>query len=91
MIGYLSATVEWAATRGEPEAWRDFWQGPDARIYNIIGKDNVPFHTVIWPAILLGAGGLQPALRRARQPVHHDVGQQGQHQPALGRVGQRLT
>ena len=57
VIGYLSATVEWASTRGEPEAWRDFWQGPDARIYNFIGKDNVPFHTVIWPAILLGAGG----------------------------------
>ena len=57
VIGYLSATVEWAKTRGEPEAWRDFWQSPEARIYNFIGKDNVPFHTVIWPAILLGAGG----------------------------------
>ena len=58
VIGYLSATVEWAQTRGEPEAWKEFWQGPDARIYNFIGKDNVPFHTVIWPAILLGAGDL---------------------------------
>ena len=57
VIGYLSATVEWAATNGEPEAWRDFWQSDDARIYNFIGKDNVPFHTIIWPAILLGAGG----------------------------------
>lgn len=57
VIGYLSATVEWAASQGEPEAWRDFWQAPEAKIYNFIGKDNVPFHTVIWPAILLGAGG----------------------------------
>ena len=57
VIGYLSATIEWARTSGEPEAWRDFWQSDDARIYNFIGKDNVPFHTVIWPAILLGAGG----------------------------------
>ena len=57
VIGYLSATVEWAQRSGEPEAWRDFWQSEDARIYNFIGKDNVPFHTVIWPAILMGAGG----------------------------------
>jgi len=57
VIGYLSATVEWAKTNGDPEAWRDFWQSDDARIYNFIGKDNVPFHTIIWPAILLGAGG----------------------------------
>ena len=57
VIGYLSATIEWARERGEPDAWRDFWQSDDARIYNFIGKDNIPFHTVIWPAILLGAGG----------------------------------
>ena len=57
VIGYLSATVEWAKTNGDAEAWRDFWQSDDARIYNFIGKDNVPFHTIIWPAILLGAGG----------------------------------
>ena len=58
VMGYLSATIEWAELQGEPEAWRDFWQAPDARIYNFIGKDNVPFHTLIWPAILLGAGDL---------------------------------
>lgn len=58
VMGYLSATIEWASQVGEPEAWRDFWQAPEARIYHFIGKDNVPFHTVIWPAILLGAGDL---------------------------------
>ena len=58
VIGYLSATIEWAQRSGEPEAWKAFWEDPSAKIYNFIGKDNVPFHTIIWPAILLGAGGL---------------------------------
>ena len=58
VIGYLSATIEWAEQRGEPDSWKDFWENPEARTYYFIGKDNVPFHTVIWPAILLGAGGL---------------------------------
>ena len=58
VIGYLSATIEWAQRSGEPEAWKAFWEDPTAKIYNFIGKDNVPFHTIIWPAILLGAGGL---------------------------------
>ena len=58
VIGYLSATIEWAQRSGDADAWRVFWEQPDAKIYNFIGKDNVPFHTIIWPAILLGAGGL---------------------------------
>ena len=58
VIGYLSATIEWAEQQGEPESWKDFWEDPNARAYYFIGKDNVPFHSVIWPAILLGAGGL---------------------------------
>jgi methionyl-tRNA synthetase len=56
VIGYLSASVEWAANRGEPEAWRDWWQNPDARHYYVMGKDNITFHTVMWPSILLGYG-----------------------------------
>jgi methionyl-tRNA synthetase len=58
VMGYLSATMEWAQRSGDADAWKVFWQQPDARIYNFIGKDNVPFHTIIWPAILLAAGGL---------------------------------
>lgn len=58
VIGYLSAAKEWAQTSGEPEAWRDWWQNPDARAVYFIGKDNVPFHTIIWPGMLLGYGGL---------------------------------
>ena len=56
VIGYLSASLEWAELGGDPEAWRRWWQGPDARHRYFIGKDNLWFHTVWWPAILLGAG-----------------------------------
>jgi methionyl-tRNA synthetase len=54
VIGYLSASVEWAANRGTPEAWRDWWQSPDARHFYFMGKDNIVFHSVIWPSQLLG-------------------------------------
>jgi methionyl-tRNA synthetase len=56
VIGYLSAAVEWAANRGTPDAWREWWQDPDARHLYFMGKDNIVFHTVIWPSILLGYG-----------------------------------
>ena len=58
VIGYLSATKEWNAANGTPEAWRDWWTDPNARTVYFIGKDNVPFHTVIWPAMLMADGGL---------------------------------
>jgi methionyl-tRNA synthetase len=61
VVGYLSASVEWARQRGHPEAWRRWWQGPEARHRYFVGKDNIWFHTVWWPAILLGSGqGLHP-------------------------------
>ncbi len=56
VIGYLSASIEWASNRGTPEAWRDWWQNPQARHYYFMGKDNIVFHTVIWPGMLLGYG-----------------------------------
>ncbi len=56
VIGYLSASVEWAAASGDPEAWRGFWQNPDARHYYVMAKDNIVFHTIIWPSMLLGYG-----------------------------------
>ena len=56
VIGYLSASIEWAASIGNPDAWRDWWQNPDSEHYYFQGKDNVVFHTVIWPAMLLGYG-----------------------------------
>jgi methionyl-tRNA synthetase len=54
VVGYLSASVEWAKNRGTPEAWRDWWQNPEARHVYFMGKDNIVFHTVMWPAELLG-------------------------------------
>jgi len=61
VIGYLSASVEWAERSSDPDAWRRWWQGPAARHRYFVGKDNIWFHTVWWPAILLGAGdGLRP-------------------------------
>jgi methionyl-tRNA synthetase len=59
VIGYLSASIEWAKTSGDPEAWKDWWQNPDSWHYYVMGKDNITFHTVLWPAILLGAGDLE--------------------------------
>lgn len=56
VIGYLSASIEWAINRGEPDAWREWWQNPDSRHFYFMGKDNIVFHTVIWPAMLLGYG-----------------------------------
>jgi len=57
VIGYLSASKEWAQRQGDPSAWEAFWKG-DARSYYFIGKDNIPFHTLIWPAMLMGYGDL---------------------------------
>jgi methionyl-tRNA synthetase len=56
VIGYLSASVEWASVNGDPQAWHNWWTDPQAKTYYFIGKDNIPFHAVIWPAQLVGAG-----------------------------------
>ena len=57
VIGYLSASKEWAKLRGDDTAWRSFWQG-DAKSFYFLGKDNVFFHCLSWPAMLMGCGGL---------------------------------
>ena len=56
VIGYLSAAVEWARNSGNPEAWRDWWQNDESTHAYFMGKDNIVFHTVIWPSMLLGYG-----------------------------------
>jgi methionyl-tRNA synthetase len=56
VIGYLSAAVEWAQNEGEPEAWREWWQNQDSIHDYFMGKDNIVFHTIIWPAMLMGYG-----------------------------------
>ncbi len=58
VIGYLSAAKEWARIQGTPDEWKHWWEDPDAESYYFIGKDNIPFHAVIWPAMLMGYGGL---------------------------------
>jgi methionyl-tRNA synthetase len=54
VIGYLSAAVEWAQNRGTADAWREWWQNPESLHAYFMGKDNIVFHTVIWPSMLLG-------------------------------------
>lgn len=53
-IGYISATKEWAETIGEPEKWKEYWLDPDCELVHFIGKDNIVFHAMVWPAMLLG-------------------------------------
>lgn len=60
VIGYLSASVEWANYVGRPDAWREWWQNPDARHFYFMGKDNIVFHSVIWPSMLIGYGNGLP-------------------------------
>jgi methionyl-tRNA synthetase len=60
VIGYFSASVEWASRQGDPEAWQPWWIPGKSEVpvkpYYFIGKDNIPFHTIIWPAMLIGYG-----------------------------------
>lgn len=58
VMGYYSATKLWAERNGNPDAWENFWKNPNAESYYFQGKDNIPFHTIIWPAILLAHGNL---------------------------------
>jgi methionyl-tRNA synthetase len=58
VVGYLSASIEWARRTGDPEAWRQWWNDPEALSYYFMGKDNITFHSQIWPAELLAYSGL---------------------------------
>ena len=60
-MGYITASMK--ALEGKDEDWKDYWQGEDSRVYFVHGKDNIPFHTVIFPAILAGLGVKNPNLR----------------------------
>ena len=56
-IGYISSTKEWAEKIGKPEIWKDYWQNPDCELIHFIGKDNIVFHAIFWPATLIEVGG----------------------------------
>jgi methionyl-tRNA synthetase len=58
VMGYFTASVEWAKNIGQPDEWKKWWYNPEARIFNFLGKDNIPFHTIIWQAELLGVDGI---------------------------------
>ena len=58
VIGYLSASKEWSVKQGDDDAWRRWWENDDSRHVYFIGKDNIPFHCLFWPAQLMGAGNL---------------------------------
>lgn len=53
-IGYISATQQWALNKGTPEAWKDYWLDPKTKLVQFIGKDNIPFHAVFFPAMTMG-------------------------------------
>lgn len=55
-IGYISSSVEWAEKQGRPERWRDYWMDPATRLVHFIGKDNIVFHAIVWPAALMAHG-----------------------------------
>ena len=77
VIGYLSATIEWAAIQQDPEAWHNWWFNPEAKAYYFIGKDNIHFHAIIWPGELMGAGEsfgeLFEGLKGKRLTLPYDV------------------
>lgn len=53
-IGYISSTVEWAKRIGKPDLWKEYWLDPETQLVHFIGKDNIIFHALIWPAMLMG-------------------------------------
>ncbi len=56
VLGYVSATIEYFKNHGEPERWKEYWFDKETRTFYFIGKDNIPFHTIIFPALLLASG-----------------------------------
>ncbi len=56
-IGYISSTKEWAICAGTPERWKDYWLDPKTRLVHFIGKDNIVFHAIVWPAMLMAHSG----------------------------------
>lgn len=55
-IGYISATKEWAEKIGAPERWQDYWLNEKTKLVHFIGKDNIVFHAIVWPAMLMAYG-----------------------------------
>lgn len=73
VIGYLSASIEWAQNQGKPKAWEAWWYDPQAESYYFLGKDNIPFHTINWPIWLLGVEKLYSSDENVRLNLPTDV------------------
>ena len=56
VMGYYSASLHWAKNQGKPDLWKEWWENDSAEHYYFMAKDNIPFHTIIWPAMLSGCG-----------------------------------
>lgn len=52
-LGYVSSTREWAVEQGDPDLWKDYWLNPDCKLVNFLGKDNIVFHAILWPAMIM--------------------------------------
>ena len=68
VIGYLSAAIEYAKIINEPEVWRDWWMEESTKSYYFIGKDNIPFHAIIWPAELIGISTTFDEMLNSKNP-----------------------
>ncbi|MCY3556720.1 MAG: methionine--tRNA ligase [Gemmatimonadetes bacterium] len=55
-LGYVSSTREWAVEQGDPDLWKDYWLNPDCKLVNFLGKDNIVFHAILWPAMIMEHG-----------------------------------
>ena len=55
-IGYISSTIEWSEKKGNPDLWKDYWLSKETKLVHFIGKDNIVFHALIWPAMLMAYG-----------------------------------
>ena len=73
VIGYLSASIEWARNQGQPDLWKNWWYEDNARSYYFVGKDNIPFHAIYWPAELFGAERLYEADESRQLNLPYDV------------------
>jgi methionyl-tRNA synthetase len=80
VLGYISATKEWAELSGRPEAWKDYWLGADTKYVAFIGKDNVVFHTIVFPAMLMAwnDGGGDQYVLPANVPANEFLNYKGQ-------------
>ncbi len=80
VLGYISSTREWAEQHGDPDAWKRFWIDPETKYVAFIGKDNVVFHCIVFPAMLMAwnDGGREQYVLPANVPANEFLNFEGQ-------------